>query len=197
MVALDGVTDRLKEHPENPKRGNLDAIEGSIDALGFYGAVLAQTSTGYILAGNHRYRKAIEKKAKEIPVIWIDVDDDTALRILLGDNHIAEMGWMDQEVLDAALSKLGTLEGTGYEFAAAVEDAIESNESGGSEGDEAATEVPGPDGIPDDEFESQFGVVVLCEDAEHQKEVYETLELIREKYPQNPLARTESRVVAI
>ena len=44
----------LRPHPRNPRRGDVDAIEESIAENGFYGCVVAQRSTGYILAGNHR-----------------------------------------------------------------------------------------------------------------------------------------------
>ena len=47
--------DAVKPHPRNPRRGDLDAIKASVDVNGFYGAVVANKRTGYILAGNHRW----------------------------------------------------------------------------------------------------------------------------------------------
>jgi ParB-like chromosome segregation protein Spo0J len=47
-------TGRLRPHPRNVNRGDLAVIAESIAQNGFYGAVVAQRSTGYILAGNHR-----------------------------------------------------------------------------------------------------------------------------------------------
>ena len=44
----------LKRHPDNPRRGDVKAIALSINKNGFYGAVIVQRSTRYILAGNHR-----------------------------------------------------------------------------------------------------------------------------------------------
>src|SRR3954469_23661320 len=67
--------DPLKEHPDNPNRGDTEVIDESITVNGWHGAITAQKSTGYILAGNHRYRVAKQKGAKQIPVIWKDVDD--------------------------------------------------------------------------------------------------------------------------
>lgn len=110
--------DQLKRHPQNPNRGDLPAIRESIDANGFFGAVYAQRSTGYILAGNHRYEVAEEKKAPEIPTIWLDVDDDQATRILLADNAIARLGVFDEKKLSDLLKTMhvesGSLAGTGY-----------------------------------------------------------------------------------
>lgn len=56
----------LKPHPRNPRQGDVGAIYQSIEANGFYGAIVAQRSTGYILAGNHRYKAAAEAGAKII-----------------------------------------------------------------------------------------------------------------------------------
>jgi len=107
----------LKEHPRNPNRGDVDAIESSIHENGFYGAVVAQKSTGYILAGNHRYKAAQQAGAQSLPVIWVDVDDTKALKILLADNRTAELAHRDNEALAALLQELSSedeLVGSGY-----------------------------------------------------------------------------------
>jgi ParB-like chromosome segregation protein Spo0J len=86
VVAQEYATvsvDELKPHPQNARQGDLGSICESIDANGFYGAIVAQQSMGYILAGNHRWRAAIARGLKFVPVLWLDVDDATALRILL------------------------------------------------------------------------------------------------------------------
>ena len=46
--------DSLTAHPENPRRGNIEAVAESIDANGFYGAVIAQVSTRRILENQER-----------------------------------------------------------------------------------------------------------------------------------------------
>lgn len=53
--------DSVRPHPQNPRRGNVDAIAQLIRANGFRGALVVQRSTGYILAGNPRWLAA--KKA--------------------------------------------------------------------------------------------------------------------------------------
>jgi hypothetical protein len=107
----------LKVHPRNPKKGNVDAIGESMERNDFYGAAVVQKSTGFILAGNHRYKGAIEKGLTEIPIIEVDCDDATAERILLADNKIADLGSYDQAALLAIVedrAKHGDLKGTGY-----------------------------------------------------------------------------------
>jgi len=124
MRILDGKTevvpiDALKPHPRNPREGDIGAIHTSIDNNGFYGRVIAQKSTGFILAGNHRWQAMTQAGATEIPVEWIDVDDDHALRILLADNRTNDLASYNDNELADLLEQLrvdtGTLAGTGYD----------------------------------------------------------------------------------
>lgn len=113
ILALDS----LRLHPKNPKKGDVEEIGKSIEANDFYGAILVQKSSGYILAGNHRWKGALAKGLKEVPVIVIDCDDDAAERILLADNRIADLGTYDQSALMQLVEdrkKAGGLEGTGF-----------------------------------------------------------------------------------
>lgn len=106
--------DTLTPHPQNPNRGDTDAIERSIRAHGFYGAIIAQQSTGHVLAGNHRLEAAIRVGLEQVPVIWVDCDDDTATRILLTDNRLAEKATRDPETLATLLDSLqATTDGLG------------------------------------------------------------------------------------
>lgn len=112
----------LVEHPSNPRRGRVDAILESIEANGFYGAVVAQRSSGYVLAGNHRLQAARSAGITEVPVFWVDVDDDRAARILLADNRTNDLAGYDDSALVDLLKKLDAsplkLTGTGYDGAA-------------------------------------------------------------------------------
>lgn len=109
---------KLEEHPENPRQGDVGAISVSIDANGFYGALIVQKSTGYVLAGNHRLKALRAQGAKKVPIIERDVDDATALRILLGDNRTGDLASYDEvkllQLLEEA-AKSGNLLGTGYD----------------------------------------------------------------------------------
>jgi len=113
-VALDAV--RL--HPQNPRVGNVELIKESVDANGFFGALVVQRSTGHILVGNHRWKAAREAGLPTVPVLYVDVDDARALRILLADNKTADAGSYNTSVLADVLKALegqpeGLL-GTGY-----------------------------------------------------------------------------------
>lgn len=105
----------LSPHPDNPRRGNVDLIAESIEANGFYGGLVVQRSTGHVLAGNHRFRAAQQVGIEEVPVMWVEVDDDVARRILLVDNRSADLAANDDTELLALLESLDfELEGTGY-----------------------------------------------------------------------------------
>lgn len=110
--------DKLATHPRNPRRGNVGRLEQLIEDNGFTGALLAQRSTGFILAGNHRMLAARAKGLTALPVLWLDVDDDEALRILLGDNRGSDDADYELAGLAALLSELEAstagLAGTGY-----------------------------------------------------------------------------------
>ncbi len=117
-LALVPLAD-LVPHPRNPRQGDVGAIHESIARNGFYGALVVQRSTGHILAGNHRYMAAKQAGATELPVTYVDVDDDTALRILLADNRTSDLATNDPAVLSDLLKDIlatqGSLEGTGYD----------------------------------------------------------------------------------
>lgn len=105
----------VRPHPRNARAGDTDAIIESIRVNGMYRPLYAQRSTGHILAGNHTYAAAMELGADRVPVIWLDVDDTTAAKILLADNRTADLGSYDLGLLVDLLGALDhDLMGTGY-----------------------------------------------------------------------------------
>ena len=203
VVRIDGDDDPLKEHPQNPRRGVVEVIDESIEHNGWYGAVTAQKATGYILAGNHRYRVAKERGAKEIPVIWKDVDDETALRILLVDNKSADMGQYDEEALSTILQNLESLDGTGYgTILHPLEEKLESDRSesapprGSADSDGSDDEELGldEDEIPDDQYAPQFGIMLVVDSEQQQQGLYE---MIKEFLDEAAVEGVKMRVVAV
>ncbi len=116
---LDSVKiTEIKVHPRNPRKGDVEVIRESMRENGFYGAVVVQRSTGYILVGNHRYEAACKEGAETVPVVWLDVDDDRAMKILLADNKTNDMAKYDEQALLDILSDVASLadslKGTGW-----------------------------------------------------------------------------------
>ena len=109
---------KLFTHPDNPRRGDLGVIKESIQHHGFYGALLVQRSTGYIIAGNHRFQAAVDLGMVEFPVLYIDCDEDEAERIMLVDNRSNDKATNDPAQLlimvQGILDRSGDLLGTGY-----------------------------------------------------------------------------------
>lgn len=109
----------LHEHPENPRIGDDAAVSESIDENGWWGAILVQRSTGFILGGNTRFRVMKEAGETDIPGFWIDCDDTTAKKILLADNRTSDLAFYDDAALVSLLQSVkevaGSIVGTGYD----------------------------------------------------------------------------------
>lgn len=109
------AVDRLECHPANPRRGDVAAIAESLQRNGQFAPIVVQTSTRYALAGNHTLLAARQLGWPEIDVVFVDVDDQAAYRIMLAANRTAERGTYDQDALVELLSYLdGDLAGSGY-----------------------------------------------------------------------------------
>jgi ParB-like chromosome segregation protein Spo0J len=108
----------LITHPRNARDGDIGAIITSIQQNGWFGTVVAQKSTRYILAGNHRFQAARQVGLTHVPVFWVDCDDERALAILIADNRTSDIGrWDEQGLIDilSDLQQSDMLLGTGYD----------------------------------------------------------------------------------
>jgi len=117
MDVQDVKINDLKSHPNNPRLGNVEAIAKSIQENGWWGTVVAQKSTNHVLAGNHRVMAAKSLNIQTVPVYWVDVDDEQAVKILLADNRTNDIATYDSAILNQLLADLSisdNLLGTGY-----------------------------------------------------------------------------------
>ena len=109
----------IKPHSRNVNQGDKGKIYQSIQDNGFYGACVVQKSTRLILAGSHRWEAAKQAGMPAVPVIWADVDDDAAIRIMLSDNATARAGNDNPNALAELLAELAGsdkgLSGTGFD----------------------------------------------------------------------------------
>lgn len=118
LTVVETMLDEIEQHPENANSGDTEALKQSIETNGFFSPVIVQASTGYIIAGNHRYQVAHEIGMVTIPAIFLDVDDEQAKRMMLADNRITRLGHDDPALLmdlleGLAETDLGLL-GTGF-----------------------------------------------------------------------------------
>lgn len=111
----------LREHPRNPNQGDVGALAALIRRHGFRGAIEVQRSTGFIIAGNHRFKAARSLGMTHVPVDLVDVDDREALERLLADNRSRDLAAYDDGALADLLAELGQdgsgqgLVGTGFD----------------------------------------------------------------------------------
>lgn len=101
-VPIDSIT----PHPDNPNKGDVEGISGSIKALGMYRVLTVQKSTMRILAGEHTWRGSKLAGETTIDIKLVDVDHARAMRIMLADNKWGEAGKRDPEKLASVLDEL-------------------------------------------------------------------------------------------
>lgn len=112
------IAETLKEYPGNPRKGDIDKIAESLKANGQYKPIVVQRDTNFVLVGNHTL-KAIKKLGWDfVDVVWADVDDIEAKRIVLADNRTSDGSTYDYTALNEMIMTLPNLEGTGYDKAA-------------------------------------------------------------------------------
>ena len=110
--------DQVTNHPDNPRDGDVGAIITSISQNGWYGVLIAQKSTNFVLVGNHRLMAVRQLGWKQVPVIFLDVDDRRARNIMLADNRVSDKADYNEDSLAALLSAAaadGDLLATGYD----------------------------------------------------------------------------------
>lgn len=106
--------DTIKSYDKNPRKGNVRAIAESLATNKQYRPIVVQKKGRKILAGNHTHQAAKSLGWAKIAVVFVDVDDKQAKRIVLADNRTNDLAEYDNDVLLDLLSDLGTPEGTGY-----------------------------------------------------------------------------------
>jgi len=104
----------LKPYPDNPRKGNVDLIAKSLETYGQYKPITINKRTNEILAGNHTYEAAKKLGWATIQATYIDVDANTAAKIVLMDNKTSDSGGYDDTKLLGLLDSLGDLSATGY-----------------------------------------------------------------------------------
>lgn len=175
---------KITPHPDNARKGAEQVIGESMDTHGFYGAIIVQKSTGYIVAGNHRYRVAVAKGAKEVPTLVMELTDKEAMEILLIDNRANDEAGYDETALAALLQKHrrenGTLQGTGYndqDMLRMARAALEEAESAIATSSAAIEAEVAPERVATTNASAlRYQIIVHCSGEEHQASVLEQLE---------------------
>ncbi len=104
----------IRVHPKNPRKGNIDAIAESLKENGQFRPLIVQRSTGYIIGGNHTYLGSRKLRWKTVKVVYLDVTDAQAEKIMLADNRTSDLGTYDTDALASILKGISNPAGTGY-----------------------------------------------------------------------------------
>jgi DNA modification methylase len=114
LVPIDSV----KVHPQNPRKGDIEAIAASLGRFSQQKPIVVQRSTGFILAGNHLWRAAKKLGWDSIAANVVELDDASATGFLLADNRVGDLGGYDEALLAAILAEqqaAANLAATGYD----------------------------------------------------------------------------------
>lgn len=101
-------------HPQNARRSDMALLRSSLLTYGQYSPLVGQRSTRYVLRGNHLLIAARGLGWTEIDVVYVDVDDEWAAKIVLIDNRSSDLAGYDTAELLERLQDLPDLRGTGF-----------------------------------------------------------------------------------
>jgi hypothetical protein len=98
---------KLKPNVYNPNSMTpflMESLKQGITNDGFIGAIWAVKKTNVIIDGEHRWQAASELGMPEVPVIYLDVDDETAKKLTIA--TIEKHGERDKDKMQALLQEL-------------------------------------------------------------------------------------------
>jgi DNA modification methylase len=111
VVSLDD----LEPYPGNPRRGDVATIKESLEVNGQVEPLVVNRRTMQVLAGNHRLLAVQELGWTHVDVVFVDVDEEAARRIVLALNRTSDLATYDSHELADLLSQCAALDGTGYD----------------------------------------------------------------------------------
>lgn len=138
--------DSLEPFPDNPRRGDVEAIRASLDRFGQLKPIVVQGSR--IVAGHHIVLAALESGWTHVAALDGQfADDETARAFLLADNRIAELGTIDEEALAVQFAAIKDFAGIGYTDAdrATLERRLNALRGGPASDDETGRTPPVPE----------------------------------------------------
>ena len=93
---------------KNP-RNNAEAIKQvakSIERFGFASPIVARQADGRIIAGHTRHAAALKLGLEDVPVRFLDIDEQKASALALADNKIGEIATWNDDTLSEILAEL-------------------------------------------------------------------------------------------
>lgn len=99
---------RLTPWVKNPRKNAkaVDRVAESIQAFGFGAPLLARRENGEIIAGHTRIKAAKKLGITELPVRYLDLDEDKAHALAVADNKLGEIAAWDDALLASVLADI-------------------------------------------------------------------------------------------
>lgn len=145
------------------------ALDAALDEVGWVQQVIVNRTTGKLVDGHLRVERAIARGERSVPFLEIELTPEEELLILATLDPIGAMATANKEVLAGLISEVATGQAALQQLIADVaEKAGAILDSHPAPGDDPAPDPPGS-------YESQYGVIVLCEDDGEQERVYDEL----------------------
>ena len=93
---------------KNPRHNEaaIDKVAKSIQRFGFASPIVARTADGRVIAGHTRLAAALRLGLEDVPVRFLDIDEQLASALALADNKIGEIATWDDETLGQVLAEL-------------------------------------------------------------------------------------------
>ncbi len=162
MNIMQKTLGEIHPYKNNPRKNAkaVNAVAESIKQFGFLVPIVL-SSDGEIVAGDTRYKAAKKLKLKTVPCVVADeLTPEQIKAFRLADNKVGEIAEWDVDLLTAELADIAVdMSVFGFE----LPENDEEEEPGSTSRDTSFN------------YQEQYGVIVMCTDEEHQKEVYETL----------------------
>ena len=151
-----------RQHPESQRA----ALREILDRVGWVTGVIENQTTGRLIDGHARVAEALASAPSTlIPYTKVDLTEDEEKQILLLLDPIGGMATADEDALRGLLEMVG-LESEQLLSALSAFDIELPNLDG--------PELPNLND-PNFNYQSQFGVIVMCDGEAHQNEVYNDL----------------------
>lgn len=108
--------ERLMPWVKNPRRNDeaVKKVADSIRRFGFASPIVARRENCEVIAGHTRLKAARLLGLKEVPVRFLDIDEETAHKLALADNKLNETSKWDEAALGELLASFGDTSGIGF-----------------------------------------------------------------------------------
>lgn len=102
----------LKPNPQNPRQNEhvIEPLVQSFERYGFLDPIIARQEDNIIIAGHTRWKAALKKGMKDVPVVFVDLPERESLEYNIASNKLGELASWDNEQLVGILKELDEMD---------------------------------------------------------------------------------------